>query len=172
MNYDRPNERGQDAPALAGPALVAPLLVHVCDLRVEVAPPRPMGQGRSSERKIMQITGGTVSGPRLNGRILNLGADWLTLHQDGLAVLDARYALETDDGALIEVRDSGFRHGPSEVMAALASGDDVPPDAYYMRSSARLETGDPRYQWVNRTVFVSRGARLGKGVVISLFAVE
>ncbi|KND20486.1 hypothetical protein ADZ37_03505 [Pannonibacter phragmitetus] len=172
MTSRTPEDLSREAPAPESPALAAPRLVHMCDLRVEVAPPRAMGQGRGGERKIMQITGGTVSGPRLNGRILNLGADWLTLHEGGLAVLDARYAFETEDGALIEMRDSGFRHGPADVMAELAKGGDVSPDAYYMRSSARLETGDPRYHWVNRTIFISRGARLGKGVVISLFAVE
>jgi hypothetical protein len=39
-----------------------------------------------------------------------------------------------------------------------------------MRTHARLECGDPRYEWVNRTLFVGRGARLQQQVVVSLYA--
>ncbi|CAN0577878.1 unnamed protein product [Ectocarpus sp. 12 AP-2014] len=41
-----------------------------------------------------------------------------------------------------------------------------------MRTQARLETGDPRYDWVNRTLFVGNGAREATSVHVSLFAVE
>ena len=120
----------------------------------------------------MPIIGGTVSGPRLNGRLMHLGADWQTLFAGGLAELDTRYAMETDDGAVIEIRNYGFRHGPAAVLAALARGDDVDPGAYYMRTQARLETGDARYDWVNRTLFVGTGARLDAAVRVSLYAIE
>ncbi|SMX32208.1 DUF3237 domain-containing protein [Actibacterium lipolyticum] len=150
--------------------LTAPTLTHVCDLTVELAPIREMGAGRAGKRRIIPIVGGTVAGPRLNGRILNLGADWQTIFDDGLAELDTRYAFETDDGALIEIQNYGFRHGPADVMAAVAAGQDVAPDAYYMRTHARLETGDPRYAWVNNTLFVGTGARFAEAVKVSLFA--
>jgi hypothetical protein len=52
--------------------------------------------------------------------------------------------MEMDDGAVIEIRNYGLRHGPAEVIAKLAAGEDVVPDQYYMRTHARLETGDPR----------------------------
>ena len=112
-----------------------------------------------------------MSGPRLTGRVLNIGADWQTVFKDGLAQLDTRYALESDDGAVIEIINFGFRHGPQDVMAAVARGEDVTPDQYYMRTHARLETGDSRYDWVNRALFVGTGARLKSQVVISLFQI-
>ena len=34
------------------------------------------------------------------------------------------------------------------------------------------ETGDPRYAWVNRTVFVGTGIRRASAVEVALFAVE
>lgn len=147
-----------------------PRLEHVCDLEVELDPIREMGQARAGERRIIPIIGGKASGPRINGRILNLGADWQTIFADGLAELDTRYAIETDDGATIEIINFGFRHGPKDVMAAVARGEDVAPDAYYMRTHAKLESGDPRYDWVNRTLFVGSGARFAKRVVVSLYA--
>ena len=80
--------------------------------------------------------------------------------------------METDDGALIEVVNYGFRHGPADVIERLAAGEEVPPESYYMRTQARLETGDARYAWVNRTLFVGTGARQRSSVRISLFAIE
>ena len=75
-------------------------------------------------------------------------------------------------GRVIEIRNYGYRHGPAEVLAAIARGEEVSPDSYYMRTHARLETGDPRYDWVNRTLFVGSGARKAGQVVVSLFALE
>ena len=151
--------------------LPAPTLQHVCDLDVDLGPIREMGSGRAGRRRIIPIVGGRVTGPRLRGRILDLGADWQTIFDDGLAELDTRYGIETDDGAVIEVLNYGYRHGPAAVMARLAAGEDVPPEDYYMRTHARLETGDPRYDWVNQTLFVGTGARLANAVCVSLFAI-
>ncbi len=131
-----------------------------------------MGQARAGVRRIIPIIGGRVEGPELEGKILDLGADWQIVHADALATLDTRYAFETTDGALIEVVNTGFRHGPQEVLEQLARGEDVSPDQYYMRTTARLETGDPRYAWVNRTVFVGNGVRRESSVEVALFAGE
>lgn len=153
------------------PALPAPTLDHVCDLTVALDPIREMGGGRAGQRRIIPIVGGEVTGPRLQGRILNLGADWQTIFADGLAELDTRYAIETHDGATVEIVNFGYRHGPPEVLAAVARGEAVDPSAYYMRTHARLESGHPDYAWVNRTLFLGTGARQAHAVVISLFAV-
>lgn len=153
-------------------ALTPPSLRHVCDLYVDLDPILEMGPGQAGQRRIIPIIGGRVKGPELNGKILNLGADWQTIWANGVAELEARYAFETEDGALIEIRNYGYRHGPAEVLAAIARGEDVDPSKYYMRTTAQLETGDPRYEWVNKTLFSGVGARLDGQVVISLFAVD
>ncbi|WP_370222619.1 DUF3237 domain-containing protein [Pararhodobacter marinus] len=151
---------------------VAPRLEPVCTLEVTLAPIREMGEGRAGRRRIIPIVGGRVTGPLLNGRLLDVGADWQTIFADGLAELDTRYAMETDDGAVIEILNYGLRHGPPEVMARLAEGEDVPADAYYMRTHARLETGDPCYAWVNRTLFVGSGIRRARSVIVALHALR
>ena len=68
-----------------------------------------------------------VRGPKLNGRILPGGADWQIIRNDGAADIQARYTIETDGGGLILVDSEGLRHGPPEVMAALARGEAVDP---------------------------------------------
>ena len=151
--------------------LPTPKLDHVCTLFVDLDPIREMGTGRAGQRRIIPIIGGRVEGKRLNGRILNLGADWQTIFNGGLAELDTRYAFETHDGATIEVVNFGFRHGPEDVMQAVARGEDVDPSAYYMRTHARLETGDARYDWVNRSLFAGVGARMQQSVKIDLYEI-
>ena len=145
---------------------------YACTLTVELAPIREMGTGRAGHRRIIPIIGGSVTGPRLSGKILNIGADWQTIFADGLAELDTRYAMETDDGATIEIINFGFRHGPKDVMEKVARGEDVDPTSYYMRTHARLETGDPRYDWVNRTLFVGVGARNKQSVNVDLYTLD
>lgn len=150
---------------------VPPRLDHVCDLRVYLAPIREMGEGPAGKRRIIPIIGGDVTGPRLQGRVLDVGADWQTIFASGVAELDTRYAIETHDGAIIEVKNYGLRHGSPDVIARIARGENVPASDYYMRTQARLETGDARYDWVNRTLFVGSGARLASSVQIALYAI-
>jgi hypothetical protein len=148
-----------------------PGLRHLCDLDVELGPPLELGDSPRGRRRIIPIVGGTVSGERLSGRILNLGADWQTIFADGTAELDTRYSMETSDGAVIDIRNFGYRHGPKEVLDALMRGEIVDPTRYYMRTQPRFETGDARYLWLNRIVCVGSGARLKDGVRISFFEV-
>ena len=131
-----------------------------------------MGDGRGGRRRIIPIVGGKVSGPCFTGEILSVGADWQTIFSGGLAELDTRYAFRTEDGAVIEITNYGFRHGPPEVMQRVAAGEDVDPSSYYMRTHARLETGHPDYEWVNSRLFVGVGARLKSNVRLSLYEIE
>lgn len=139
-------------------------------LDITLGTPIEMGAGRAGQRRIIPITGGTASGA-LTGRVLDLGADWQTVFADGAAHLDTRYAVETNDGAVIEIVNIGTRHGPPEVMARLAAGEDVDPSNYYMRTAARLESGHEDYAWVNHRLFVCAGVRRPTGVEIAYYEV-
>ena len=153
------------------PLFETPRLVHAFDLEVALAPILDMGAGRAGTRRIIPIVGGTVTGDRIAGEILPLGADWQTIWANGTAELDTRYAIRTDTGATIEVLNYGYRHGPAEVLARIAAGDEVDPSSYYMRTHCRLETGDPRYGWVNDALFVGTGGRHASSVVISVYEI-
>lgn len=139
---------------------------------VALAPAQEIGDGPLGTRRIIPITGGEVSGARLSGRVLPGGADWQIVRPDGVAYLDARYTIETHDGALVYVRNRGYRHGPPEVVARLAAGEAVDPALYYMRTTPWFETGDARYAWLNRTVCVGSGERLAAAVRIDFYAVK
>lgn len=151
-------------------ALQPPTVQKFCTLQVELAPILDLGLGRYGQRRIIPIVGGRVTG-RVSGTILDLGADWQTVAHDDVAELSARYAFRTAEGALIEIVNTGYRYGPPEVMAQLASGAPTPPESYVMRSTARLESGHPDYRWLNRMVFVGTGARDASSVQIDLYSV-
>ena len=144
----------------------APGLRFAFEIDVEVATPLDLGQTQAGHRRIVPIAGGLVSGPKLQGRVLPLGADWQILRSDGAADLDARYTIQTDDGALIYVVNRGVRHGPPEVLARLNRGERVDPAAYYFRSAASFETSAPQHAWLTRAVVVGVGERYPDKVVI------
>jgi len=138
---------------------------------ITLAPPQELGDAPLGRRRIIPITGGRIEGARLKGRVLPGGADWQILRADGVADLDARYTVESDDGALIYVSNRGLRHGPPEVLAQLARGEDVDPARYYMRTQPWFETGDARYAWLNRAICVGSGARRRDRVELEFFEV-
>lgn len=149
----------------------APGLRHLADLDVELAAPIELGDGPRGRRRIIPIVGGTVTGERLSGEVLNVGADWQTVFADGTAELDTRYAMRSHDGASIDIRNFGYRHGPEHVLDALMRGEAIDPSLYYMRTQPRFETGDARYRWLNSIVCIGSGARLAHGVRITFFEV-
>ena len=138
---------------------------------IALAPAQELGETPLGRRRIIGITGGRFAGERLSGRVLPGGADWQVVRADGVADLDARYTLETSDGALIFVTNRGYRHGPPDVLRRLSSGEAVDPSLYYMRTTPHFETGDARYAWLNRIVCVATGARRAAAVELEVFEV-
>ena len=131
-----------------------------------------LGRTPYGERRVIGILGGSVRGPKLNGRILPGGADWQIIRTDGTADIKARYIIETDDGARIMVTSEGLRHGPPEVMERLARGDNVDPAHYYFRTVMRFETSDPDVDWLNRILALARGQREARAVRLDVYEVE
>ena len=86
--------------AMTHATLAAPALVHLCDLAVQVGAPVEVGHGPTGVRRMIPITGGTVTG-RLTGRVLPGGADHPLIIGGTLARLDARYIIELPDGARV-----------------------------------------------------------------------
>src|SRR5215831_6532355 len=114
------------------------------------------------------IASGHFDGPRLRGRARPGGGDWTLLRGDGVLELDLRLTLETDDGALIHMISFGLRHGPPEVIAALARGERVDPSTYYFRTTPRFETGHPKYAFLNHLLAVSSGDRRPEGPIYTI----
>jgi len=131
-----------------------------------------LGRTPYGERRIINITGGTVRGAKLQGRILPGGADWQIVRSDGAADIGARYTIETDAGARILVKSDGLRHGPPEVLERLARGDSVDPSLYYFRTVMRFETSDPAVDWLSRILALARGQREARAVRLDVYEVK
>ena len=143
----------------------------IFQIHAELAGILNLGRTPYGERRIIDILGGTVRGERLNGRVLPGGADWQIIRGDGAADLQARYTIETETGARILVSSEGLRHGPPEILAKLAQGEDVDPQLYYFRTAMRFETSDPSVDWLNRILALARGQREARAVRLDVYEV-
>ncbi len=137
-------------------------------LQVAVGSAQKVGAVPCGTRVIAPIASGHFEGPRLRGRVLPGGSDWTLLRADGVLELDLRITLETDDGALISMASFGLRHGPPDVIAALARGEPVDPASYYFRTTPRFATGHVKYAFLNRLLAVSSGDRRAEGPIYTI----
>ena len=162
--------------ATALPAAIpppAPGLSFAFELRAKVADPVIIGQGPHGLRRIVAITGGTVSGPGLQGEVVpNSGADWQMIQPDGFSELDTRYTLRTDKGELVYVQNAGIRHAQPEVMKRLNAGEVVDPKLVYFRTVAKFETTAEGLKWMTRSVFIGVGERSPNEVIVRFYRVE
>lgn len=149
----------------------APGLEFICELQVTVDPALVVGETMHGTRRIIPITGGTFSGPKLKGTIVNGGADWQLVHPNGVAELNALYTLKTDDGTLIYINNRGMRSATPETAQRIANGESVNPDDYYFRAAPSFEAPPGKYDWLNRALFISKGIRAPKGVTIQVWQV-
>lgn len=158
-------------PAQAAAASADPSLEFAFEVVASLEAPLQLGNTGIGERRIIGVTGGTVTGPMLNGIVLPGGADWQVVRADGVSDISARYTLQADDGALIYVDAPGIREADPAVIARINAGEIVDPSEYYFRTAPRLETSSEKYAWMNRRLFICKGVRLPDGVEIRYYVV-
>jgi hypothetical protein len=119
-------------------------------LRAEVVGETPQGF-----RINFFVVSGESYGPRLRGRILPGGSDWVCVRPDGVAELNARVTHQMDDGALIHEQAGGIvtlgAAGYTNLVRGVYTG--VPP----VFASQSFGTADPRWKWMNTTQFYGFG---------------
>lgn len=156
---------------MTGPLPLA--TAHIFTMELAVGTPQAVGRTADGmELRIVPVTGGTVSGPRLQGEVLpGSAADWLRVEADGTAHIDVRLTIRAASGGLVYVQYGGIRTGAPEVLARLAAGEAVPPTDYYFRTLLRFQTGAADLAWLNRTLAVGVGARPPAGPRYDVYAV-
>ena len=166
--------------SLSGSALASPFSIGGANglktefaFKAEVLVDKIMDLGvtQHGNRRIVPITGGSFEGPSIKGIIVPGGADWQIIRADGVAELEARYTLRTDDGALIYITNTGYRHGPPEVMQRLAKGELVDPKEYYFRATPTFETSVAKYNWLTKNIFVATGERKPNAVMLDFYKI-
>jgi hypothetical protein len=152
--------------------LPEPSLKRVYRLEATLGDPLDLGDVAQGHRRVVPLTGGTFTGPELNGTLLpGVSADWQMVLPDGTALGDIRYTLRTDDGALVYVQSRGVRHGGAEVLARLGRGEDVDASEYTFRTSTQIETAAPGLDWLNKGVFIGVGGRQAGAVIYETYLV-
>ena len=144
-----------------------PLMTFFLDIK----PPYKLGKTPVANRVIAELPGGYFEGESLRGTILPSGSDWQVMREDGAVMINVRTLLETDDGALIGMSYQGLRHGPKDVIDAIARLENVSPLAYYMRVNVTFETSAEKYDWLNRVVAIAHGHRLPQGAIYNIFEI-
>ena len=144
----------------------------MCQVRCEVGALVTLGPAKHGERRYVPLGGGTVSGPELNGALVEGGVDWQIARADGALEIAAHYVIRTDDdGALIEIQSDGLRHGPPEVMQRLARGEAVRPDEYFFRTVIRFTTGAPAWVHLNKVMAIAVGQREASAVLLDFYRI-
>jgi hypothetical protein len=116
-------------------------------MHIQLKPPIEVGTGPSGMRLIWEIDGAKINGERLSGEMAGSpGGDWALLGPDGTTTLDVRWAIRTDDGAIIFMEYRG--------RADTSQSLDLPLTIYV---APLFETADERYLWLNRTQAVGKG---------------
>jgi cytochrome P450 len=123
----------------------APELIHLASATLDLGVPIFVPNGPKGTRIVAEIVATSYDGERLRARQIGVAsADWALVSDAGIAAIDVRTTLETEDGAIIFVSYTG-RTDYSQAGAA----------PLYVAPT--FETGDPRYAWLNGVQAVARG---------------
>jgi hypothetical protein len=132
---------------------------YVFSLAIKIGTPIVAGDFGQGVRRIIPILGGEVRGEAMRGKIFPCGADFQIIRPNGFTELEAKYAFEMDDGAIVYIENIGVRFGPKQLLDRIAKGEIVDPAQIYFRSVPKFETGAAKYRWLMENLFVGVGAR-------------
>jgi len=140
------------------------------ELKANVDPPQII-DGPLGQRLFIPVTGGTLSGERISGVLQAGGADFQLIRRDGVAELDVRVTILTDDGVTVQLKGHGIRHTSAEGFAKIMSGVEVDPAEYYFREAMFFEAPAGKYDWLNKMIAIAKGGRLKSYVLLDVYEV-
>jgi hypothetical protein len=133
----------------------APELEYLASITANLDKAEIIGETPAGIRLNYYALDGTVTGPKLNGRILPRAGDAVTVRPDGIGVIQVRATVQTNDGAMLSAEYYGtLELGPDGYKRALAN--QLPPYPTVC-IAPRLTTGHPKYSWLNRLQCVGVG---------------
>ena len=88
---------------------------------------------------VFNVTGGWVEGPKIKARLVAPFGDWIQILPSGVARVDVRGTMVTDDDQLILISYNG-------VFDTKVNGT---PDAPYLVIAPTFRTSSEKYAWLN-----------------------
>ena len=152
--------------------LSEPRFEFLFGMSLEVLEPDHIGPTHVGNRRVIGVSGGTFEGPRLRGRVLPGGSDWIVARSDDVLIQDVRLVLQTDDGHNLLMSYRGMRHGPEVVIERVNNGEDPDPSEYYFRTTPIFEAPGGEYDWLNKLMAFAMGRRRATGVIYSVYAIS
>lgn len=164
---------GARADDVVGNGVAAPVLTPVFTVTVTLGSPVELGTTPAGRRRLIPITGGTVSGPMLRGTVLPGGGDWQTIDADGTTEIHARYAMQASDGTVVEIDNPGVRVAPPGIIARPTAGENLDSALYYFRTTPRFSLAvGTTHDWLRQHVFVAVGIRHPEAVELAIYQVD
>jgi hypothetical protein len=149
-----------------------PALVFAFEIQAHVTETLHIGHGDGEITEFTPIVGGSVEGPLLRGKVLAGGGDWSSTRGE-VCELDARYLIQADDGAVIDIANRGYYRPKPDSPDQYDDGLHVSEAGHYYRTSPVFRTDAPAHRWLAETVFVGLARPEGEDVVaIRMYAVK
>lgn len=84
------------------------------------------------------------------------------------------YANPISNGDVNPTKNSteGARFGPPDVLEGLISGQSVDPGRYCFHLHVKIETGHPKYKWLNNRVIIARAQRQALEVAYDAYVMQ
>lgn len=153
----------------------APKFEHAFTISIELSEPYwVLPTARGETRAAVYAKEGKIEGPLLNGRVVPMsGGDFPLSRDNGVVDFDARYLLETDDGAIIYLENRGYRWARSpETSERIRRQEEVSHDEYYMRVTPKFDAPAGLHSWLSQHVFVGVAEKLPGANRIHYFVVR
>jgi hypothetical protein len=160
----------QATPSTASPP--SPRLEWLGTLSGQLGALITVGATPHGTRLIAPVTGGTFTGPGLEGTILASGGDWMIVRPDDVGEIDVRIAIQTHDDATIYMTYRGYLTNVLQLLPRWAQGEEIPRKDYYFATTPYFETSAPQYDWLQRTVAVGIGSLTRGGIQYEIFTVS
>ena len=85
-----------------------PTVEFAFEARITLGPARTVGETATGQRQYIPITGGTIAGPKLTGRVIPGGWDYQLRSGGGCNSLTADYFWRAEDGTVIHILNEGL----------------------------------------------------------------
>jgi hypothetical protein len=131
-------------------------LAPVCALTMVIGKRQLIGDMTDARYQTGAIEIGTVTGPRINGKVVPGAVDWAKVTPDGILEPEVKLVIETDDGALIYVTYVGVLDMGADFFEKAKRGESA-GKVFHPRTVLRMKSSAPAYAWVNRRQFVGIG---------------
>lgn len=143
-------------PATAAESDVQLHTEYLFTLSIDLGPAHDVGSDSTlGIRHVAYLTGGSVEGAKVTGKVLPEGEHWFMIRQDCVCELNTHGVIQTDDGARIDFHTRAFSNVAPDLLQRLFAGEAIDPTEYALRGVPLFETDSADYAWLNESMTIA-----------------